>query len=109
MVDGRPQEGDPYSTMAMIQWNAYLEHGALVPHETEVAMSIDYGRIPDAVRRLLTEVLKLQVEGDEADLRRFVAERTTWRAALHRRVGERMLAAEPFRYRQFRFGVLGAD
>ena len=51
----RPRREQPYQTMQLIQWNWFMEHGAL--RFENGRLRIDYRRYPEAVTSLLREVL----------------------------------------------------
>ena len=60
----RPRREQPYQTMQLIQWNWFMEHGAL--RFENGRLRIDYRRYPEAVTSLLREVLAIQRAGDRA-------------------------------------------
>ena len=66
----RPRREQPYSTMQLIQWNWFMEHGVL--RFENGRLRIDYRRYPEAVTSLLREVLAIQRKGDRAAANAFV-------------------------------------
>lgn len=92
----RPRREQPYQTMQLIQWNWYLEHGAL--RFENGRLRIDYRRYPEAVSSLLREVLTIQRAGDRDAANAFVTRWTTWRPELHEVVAQRMRESERTRF-----------
>jgi hypothetical protein len=92
----RPRREQPYQTMQLIQWNWYLEHGAL--RFENGRLRIDYRRYPAAVTSLLREVLAIQRAGDRARAKAFVERWTQWRPDLHEVIAQRMRESERNRF-----------
>jgi predicted small secreted protein len=92
----RPRREQPYQTMQLIQWNWYLEHGAL--RFENGRLRIDYRRYPAAVTSLLREVLAIQRAGDRARANAFVERWTQWRPDLHEVIAQRMRESERNRF-----------
>lgn len=92
----RPRREQPYQTMQLIQWNWYLEHGAL--RFENGRLRIDYRRYPDAVTSLLREVLAIQRAGDRTSANAFVERWTQWRPDLHEVIATRMRESERNRF-----------
>lgn len=92
----RPRREQPYQTMQLIQWNWFLEHGAL--RFENGRLRIDYRRYPDAVTSLLREVLAIQRNGDHAAANAFVERWTAWRPELHEVIAQRMRESERTRF-----------
>jgi len=92
----RPRREQPYQTMQLIQWNWFLENGALVFEDGR--LRIDHRRYDAAVTSLLRETLALQRAGDRAAANAFVDRWTTWRPDLHEVIAERMRASERTRF-----------
>jgi len=92
----RPRREQPYQTMQLIQWNWYLEHGAL--RFENGRLRIDYRRYPAAVTSLLREVLAIQRAGDNAAANAFVTRWTTWQPELHEVIAQRMRESERNRF-----------
>lgn len=92
----RPRREQPYQTMQLIQWNWFMEHGAL--RFEDGRLRIDYRRYPEAVTSLLREVLAIQRNGDRAAANAFVDRWTTWRPELHEVIAQRMRESERTRY-----------
>jgi hypothetical protein len=92
----RPRREQPYQTMQLIQWNWFMEHGAL--RYENGRLRIDYRRYPEAVTSLLREVLAIQRAGDRARANAFVDQWTTWRPELHEVIATRMRESERTRF-----------
>jgi len=92
----RPRREQPYQTMQLIQWNWFIEHGAL--RFENGRLRIDYRRYPEAVTSLLREVLAIQRAGDRNAANAFVERWTTWRPELHEVIAQRMRESERTRF-----------
>jgi len=92
----RPRREQPYQTMQLIQWNWFMEHGALRVENGR--LRINYRRYPAAVTSLLREVLAIQRAGDNAAANAFVTRWTTWRPELHEVIAQRMRESERNRF-----------
>jgi hypothetical protein len=92
----RPRREQPYQTMQLIQWNWFMEHGAL--RFENGRLRIDYRRYREAVTSLLREVLAIQRNGDRAAANAFVERWTTWRPELHEVIATRMRESEQTRF-----------
>jgi hypothetical protein len=92
----RPRREQPYQTMQLIQWNWFMEHGAL--RFENGRLRIDYRRYPEAVTSLLREVLAIQRAGDRARANAFVERWTQWRPDLHEAIAQRMRESERTRF-----------
>lgn len=100
----RPRREQPYQTMQLIQWNWFLEHGALRLENGR--LRIDYRRYPEAVTGLLREVLAIQRAGDRAAANAFVDRWTSWRPELHEAIAQRMRESERTRFTLVTFEAL---
>lgn len=92
----RPRREQPYQTMQLIQWNWFMDRGAL--RFEGGRLRINYDRYPEAVTSLLREVLAIQRNGDRAAANAFVDRWTTWRPDLHEVIAERMRQSERTRF-----------
>ncbi|WP_395646418.1 hypothetical protein [Terricaulis sp.] len=92
----RPRREQPYQTMQLIQWNWFMEHGAL--RFENGRLRVDYRRYPAAVESLLREVLAIQRAGDPRRANAFVDQWTTWRPELHEVIAARMRESERTRF-----------
>ncbi|MGD9816725.1 MAG: NUDIX hydrolase [Hyphomonadaceae bacterium] len=100
----RPRREQPYQTMQLIQWNWFLEHGAL--RFEDGRLRIDYRRYPEAVTGLLREVLAIQRAGNRARANAFVDRWTNWRPDLHEVIAQRMRESERTRFTLVTFEAL---
>jgi hypothetical protein len=92
----RPRREQAYNTMQLIQWNWFMERGAL--RFENGRLRIDYRRYGDAVTSLLGEVLAIQRAGDRNAAIAFVERWTTWRGDLHEVIAARMRESERTRF-----------
>lgn len=92
----RPRREQAYNTMQLIQWNWFMERGAL--RFENGRLRIDYRRYPEAVTSLLREVLAIQRAGDRNAANAFVDRWTTWRPDLHEVIAQRMRESERTRF-----------
>lgn len=92
----RPRREQAYNTMQLIQWNWFMERGAL--RFENGRLRIDYRRYPEAVTSLLREVLVIQRAGDRNAANAFVERWTTWRPDLHEVIAQRMRESERTRF-----------
>ncbi len=92
----RPRREQPYQTMQLMQWNWFMDRGAL--RFEDGRLRIDYRRYPEAVTSLLREVLALQRAGDRARANAFVDQWTQWRPELHEVIAARMRESERTRF-----------
>jgi len=92
----QPRREQAYNTMQLIQWNWFMDHGAL--RFEGGRLRIDYRRYPEAVTSLLREVLALQRAGDRNAANAFVERWTGWRPDLHEVIAARMRESERTRF-----------
>ena len=92
----RPRREQPYQTMQLMQWNWFMDRGAV--RFENGRLRIDYRRYPEAVTSLLREVLAVQRSGDRARANAFVERWTNWDPALHEVIAQRMRESERTRY-----------
>jgi hypothetical protein len=100
----RPRRDQPYGTMQLIQWNWFMDHGAL--RFEDGRLRIDYRRYPDAVTSLLGEVLAIQRAGDRNAANAFVDRWTNWRPDLHEVIASRMRESERTRFNLVTYAAL---
>jgi hypothetical protein len=100
----RPRREQPYQTMQLIQWNWFLDRGALVFEDGR--LRIDYARYPQAVESLLREVLAIQRAGDRDRANAFVERWTEWRPDLHEVIAQRMRDSERTRFNLVTFEAI---
>jgi hypothetical protein len=92
----RPRREQPYQTMQLIQWNWFMEHGALSFQRGR--LRINYGNYADAVTSLLREVLAIQRAGDRNAANAFVERWTQWRPETHEHIATLMRESERTRF-----------
>ncbi|MEZ5955803.1 MAG: hypothetical protein R3C27_01125 [Hyphomonadaceae bacterium] len=92
----RPRREQAYNTMQLIQWNWFMDRGAL--RFENGRLRIDYRRYPEAVTSLLREVLAIQRAGDRNAANAFVERWTAWQPNLHEVIAQRMRESERTRF-----------
>jgi hypothetical protein len=102
----KPRSDQPYQTMQLIQFNWFLERG-LLHADAEARLEIDYARYPETINSLLAEVIRLQHDGDKAQVAEFFRRWTDWTPELHERLAQRIRDAQGVRFRIVRYGALG--
>lgn len=108
LQNNRPRPGEqPYQTMQLMQFNWFLDRGALRFDPASATLSIDYGRYHEAVESLLREVLALQDAGDPARAEAFITRWSRWDEELHGRIAEKMRDQQRYRYRLITYSALG--
>lgn len=100
----RPRREQPYQTMQLMQWNWFMDRGALRLEDGR--LRIDYARYPAAVESLLREMLALQRAGDRARADAFIERWTAWRPDLHEAIAQRMRDSERTRFTLVTFEAL---
>jgi hypothetical protein len=107
LLKTQPRKSQVYATMELMQLNYYLEKGALTFDSDSGQLEVQFGRFHQAVDAMLSDVLRLQYEGDKAAADAFIATYTAWDENLHGRLAQRMKDAERYRYAIVRYGALG--
>lgn len=102
----QPRKDQPYQMMQLVQFNWFLDKGLLTA-DNNARLTVNYDRYPEVVTSLLTEVLKLQHEGDKAATAAFFDKWTTWTPQLHEKLAARIRDAQGARYRLVRYAALG--
>jgi hypothetical protein len=100
----QPRRDQPYQTMQLMQWNWFLDKGALSFENGR--LRIHYDRYPAAVESLLHEVLAIQYNGDRSAANAFVTRWTQWRPDLHEVIAQRMRQAERTRFTLVTYAAL---
>lgn len=103
----QPRSDQPYQTMQLIQFNWFVDKGLLVPDPKTGRLTVNYDRYPEAVSSLLTEVLRLQSQGDKAATAAFFDRWTKWTPEVHEKLAARIREAQGARFRVVRYGALG--
>lgn len=107
LQNNKPRRDQPYQTMQLMQWNAFLADGVLRFDAASGALAIDHARYHDAVGKLLARVLSVQAAGDKPAADAFIAELTAWDDALHGVIAQKIRDQQKYRYRVFRYAALG--
>jgi hypothetical protein len=103
----KPRKDQPYQMMQLVQFNWFLDKGLLTADPKTARLTVHYDRYPEAVTSLLTEVLKLQHQGDKTATVAFFDKWTKWTPELHEKLAARIRDAQGARYRIVRYAALG--
>jgi hypothetical protein len=103
----QPRKDQPYQMMELLQFNWFLDKGLLTADPKTARLTVHYDRYPEAVTSLLTEVLKLQHEGDKAATAAFFDKWTKLTPELHEKLAARIRDAQGARYRIVKYAALG--
>jgi predicted Zn-dependent protease with MMP-like domain len=103
----QPRADQPYQTMQLVQFNWFLDQGLLTADPKTARLTVHYDKYAQAVTSLLTEVLRLQHEGDKAATAAFFKKWTTWKPELHEKLAARIRDAQGARYRIVHYAALG--
>jgi hypothetical protein len=103
----QPRKDQPYQMMQLLQFNWFLDKGLLTADPKTARLTIHYDRYPEAVTSLLTEVLKLQHEGDKTATAAFFDKWTKWTPELHEKLAARIRDAQGARNRIVKYAALG--
>jgi hypothetical protein len=102
----QPRKDQPYQTMQLVQFNWFVDKGLLTVDPKTARLTVNYDRYADVVTSLLTEVLKLQHDGDKAAVAAFFDKWTKW-TPQHDKLAERIRNAQGARYRIVTYAALG--
>jgi hypothetical protein len=108
LLKSRPDRSQPYQTMQLMQWNYFMDRGALSFDAGSGRMRIHYDRFHEAAAAMLREVLAIQAAGDRAAAEAYITTWTSWRDDLHERVAAAMRASERYRYSYVTYELLDA-
>lgn len=101
-----PRREQPYQTMQLMQMNYFLERGLLAFGQEW--LELDYDVYHDTVTAMLTDVLRIQADGDPGQAADFVRRYGSWDSGRHGRLAERLLAANPYQFRMVHYQALEA-
>jgi hypothetical protein len=102
----KPRRDQAYQTMQLIQFNWFADKGLIKADAKTGRLTIDYTRYADTVNSLLTEVLRLQQNGDKAAAAAFFDKWTTW-GDVHEKLAARIREAQGARFRIVKYAALG--
>ena len=102
----KPERAQVYQTMQLMQWNYFMDRGALSFDAATGKLSAHYDKFPAAVEAMLRETLAVQRAGDAAAADAFIDKWTPWRDDLHERVAAAMRASERYRYQYVTYEAL---
>ena len=103
----QPRKDQPYQLMQLVQFNWFLDKGLIKADPKTARLTVNYDRYPDAVTSLLTEVLKLQYQGDKTATAAFFDKWTKWTPAVHDKLAARIRDAQGARFRIVKYAALG--
>jgi len=98
LLKNRPERSQVYQTMELMQFNYFMNRGALSYETASGRLSVDYDRMRGAATDMLREVLEIQAAGDAAAAEAFIAKWSEWRDDLHERIATAMRDEERFRF-----------
>jgi hypothetical protein len=104
---GKPNRGQPYQTMQVMQWNFFMENGLLEFNRQSKRLEIKYDKYHDVVGKLLTKVLDVQYQGDKAAADRFIEQYSNWDENLHGAIAKSIRDQQKYRFRLFKYAALG--
>lgn len=102
----QPRRDQPYQTMQLIQFNWFVDKGLLTVDQKTARLTVNYDRYSEAVNSLLTEVLRLQHNGDKTAAAAFFDRWTKW-TPQHDKLAQRIREAQGARFRIVRYAALG--
>ncbi|MDP9193864.1 MAG: NUDIX hydrolase [Acidobacteriota bacterium] len=103
----QPRKDQPYQMMQLVQFNWFLDKGLLTADPKTARLTVHYDKYATTVESLLTEVLKLQHDGDKAATVAFFDKWTKWTPEIHDKLAARIRDAQGARYRIVRYAALG--
>jgi hypothetical protein len=105
LQNNKPRREQPYNMMQLMQWNWFMDKGAIGFDRATAKLSIDYDRYHAAARDLLKEVLALQDRGDKAAATAFIDRWGKWDDNLHGKVAANIRAQQRYRFRLFDYAA----
>ncbi len=109
LLKNKPERAQVYQTMELMQWNYFLDQGALTLDATAGKLVIHYDKFPDAVTAMLRETLALQQAGDPVAANAFIDKWTEWRTDLHEVVAQAMRNSEQYRFLYVTYAAVQAS
>lgn len=103
----KPTRSQPYQTMQVMQWNFFMDNGLLAFDKSSKTLKIDYARYHETVGKLLAKVLEVQYQGDKAAADKFIEQYSNWDENLHGAIAQKIRAGQKYRFRLFKYAVLG--
>jgi hypothetical protein len=106
LLKSRPDRAQVYQTMELMQWNYFMEQGALSFDPDDGRLAVHYDRMHDSAAAMLREVLEIQARGDLTAAEAYIDRYSAWRDGLHERVAAAMRASEKYRYSYVTYELL---
>ena len=95
--------------MQLMQMNYFLEHGLLSFDASTGRLDIDYDRYNEVITQMLSEVLKIQQQGDSQKAGEFIEKYISWTPELHDRLAQRLRDSSRYRFVTVRYKALSDD
>ena len=99
----------PYQTMQLMQMNYFMEHGFLSFDPSDARLEIHYDRYNQVIKKMLNDVLNIQLQGDIQKASDFIEKYTTWTPELHGKLAQRLRDASRYRFVMVRYKALPND
>ncbi len=99
----------PYQTMQLMQMNYFMEHGFLSFDPSDGRLEVHYDHYDKVIRKMLNDVLNIQLQGDAQKASDFIEKYTTWTPELHGKLAERLRDASRYRFVMVRYKALAND
>jgi len=99
----------PYQTMQLMQMNYFMEHGFLSFDPKDARLQIHYDRYNTVIRKMLNDVLNIQLQGNSEQASEFIKKYTSWSPQLHGKLAERLSEASRYRFVDVRYKTLLND
>lgn len=99
----------PYQTMQLMQMNYFMEHGFLSFDPSDARLEIHYDRYNQVIKKMLNDVLNIQLQGDIQKATDFIEKYTTWTPELHGKLAQRLRDASRYRFVMVRYKALPND
>jgi predicted KAP-like P-loop ATPase len=93
--------------MQVMQWNFFMENGLLEYDRQSQRLKINYDKYHETIKKLLTKVLDVQYQGDNAAANSFIEQYSTWDETLHGAIAKNIRDQQKYRFRLFKYAALG--
>ncbi|HEV7473650.1 MAG TPA: zincin-like metallopeptidase domain-containing protein [Pyrinomonadaceae bacterium] len=107
LQNNRPRRDQPYNTMQLMQWNFFLENGLLSFDPATQSLHIHYDKYHEVIGKMLQQTLAVQYQGDKAAADRVIDQYTSWDENLHGAIAKKIRDQQRFRFRLFKYAILG--
>jgi hypothetical protein len=107
LLKNQPRKAQVYQTMQLMQFNYFMEKGALEFDAKRKKLRIHFDKFHPTMTDMLREVLALQYNGDKAAADRFIDQYSAWTKNVHGAIAGEMKRSEKYRYGLVRYAALG--